>query len=117
MRGPWKHLFGVEIPKAIQNFPPIAENVVQDFDARIRKRIKAHPHLSVIKMDGVSPQWYVACIRDMANDFGGKMETLQKETSRKFQPSIAKSMQPAYDVCVNERGTSSRETRGEAQSY
>ncbi|KAL2132078.1 hypothetical protein VTI74DRAFT_4256 [Chaetomium olivicolor] len=108
LAGGWERAFQRRLPAALDTFMRRTKTQLQTFHREATERAKeAGTHYGGIAMLAQQLEVHSAHISDVRNAVFTLAQDLQREANRGFTPVIQDEMTPAYQGCVDERGTGS----------
>ncbi|XXH05039.1 hypothetical protein Hte_011463 [Hypoxylon texense] len=100
----WVRAFQQKIPEALGEFTRTSEQLLEGFHEVIKARIQKKASFATINALRSQLRARALGVTHMVNSFGSDIVTLQREASRKTNPSIKEGMKGTYSACVGESG-------------
>ncbi|KAF9881435.1 tat pathway signal sequence [Colletotrichum karsti] len=104
----WEKAFQRHLPRALEGFSMSARLVLENFHrAAVATSQQRGTNFAGINMLSQQLRTHITRLKEIPGLLRTTIQDLQREASRGFHPIITEDMQPAYDICVEERGSGS----------
>ncbi|RYP45152.1 hypothetical protein DL768_008470 [Monosporascus sp. mg162] len=100
----WEQAFTKKIPKALEEFTIVAEELLQTFHRAINAQLQQKSTFTSINILQAQLNSRADGLAHMARSFSDDVTALQREANRSFHPAVMDAMSGTYQDCANDGG-------------
>ncbi|RYP36810.1 hypothetical protein DL767_003200 [Monosporascus sp. MG133] len=100
----WEQAFTNKIPKALEKFANVSEELLQAFHGTITAQLQQRSTFTSINVLRSQLKTHANGLTHMARSFNNHVTRLQREANRAFYPAIKDAMSATYQACAEDSG-------------